>query len=467
MPPKLLDTVVPQQLKYDPHDFSSSPTARLLRSVFCGLSPCGPVYRCAPNRVVFNSLTAANAIYSTDRSIRKSDGYSSHPWTRQETPSLFNCVDSVWAIRKKKTLRPATSQSALDLHHASVDENAEVLVNMFRDGQQQDLSEIGFHYALDVISQSVFGESFNTLQDPTNRWMTASLERGNRHMYLQLAWPTLFHVLGLFMRVELLSYPQFFKESKMFLTLCENCIKQGKAKLKSSIYQLMKAELPDDVTNEELDVDVYSFMRGGGDMVAVTIAAAFFYIRQNPQILRDLQHEIRTVFGSETPTSGPKLDSCTYLRACIDEALRMAPPGPGVFWRTSSSPRVIDGISLPAGTEFGVCIYALHYNDSIFDEPERYRPERMIKQNATATSAREGLIAFLRGFRACPAQKLAYATISLPIARLLWDFDLNSIEQASNTKAQHNKLFPQVDVFGSNISGPVISFKPKNREETR
>lgn len=199
-------------------------------------------------------------------------------------------------------------------------------------------------------------------------------------------------------------------------------------------------------------------------MVAVTIAAAFFYIGQNPQILQDLQHEIRTVFGSQKPTSGAKLDSCTYLRACIDEALRMAPPGPGVFWRTSSSHRVIDGISLPSGIEFGVCIYALHYNKAIFDDPEQYKPERMIKHHSTATSAREGLIAFLRGFRACPAQKLAYATISLPIARLLWDFDMDFKEPASASEVapQHRKLFPQVDVFGSNISGPVISFKPKH-----
>jgi hypothetical protein len=170
----------------------------------------------------------------------------------------------------------------MELHYASVNDNVEILAGMFKDGQRQDLSEIGkccfglrgcnvlwaktllgFHYALDVISQSMFGEKFNTLQDPTNRWMTASLERGNRHMYLQLAWPSLFQILGLFMSPELLSYPQFFKESKMFLELCENCITQGSAKQMSSIFQSMKAELPDDVTDDELHVDAYSFMRGG------------------------------------------------------------------------------------------------------------------------------------------------------------------------------------------------------------
>lgn len=109
----------------------------------------------------------------------------------------------------------------------------------------------------------MFGETFNTLQDPTNRWMTTSLERGNRHMYLQLAWPSLFQILGLFMNVELLSYPQFFTESKMFLDLCESCITQGRVKQKSSIFQLMKSELLEGVTEEELHVDAYSFMRGG------------------------------------------------------------------------------------------------------------------------------------------------------------------------------------------------------------
>ncbi|PVH95110.1 cytochrome P450, partial [Periconia macrospinosa] len=163
-------------------------------------------------------------------------------------------------------------------------------------------------------------------------------------------------------------------------------------------------------------------------MVAVTIAAAFFYIRQNPRVLQKLRQEIRTTFGSDTPISGPKLDSCTYLRACVDEALRMAPPGPGVFWRTSSSHHVIDGVELPVGTEFGVCIYALHYNSEIFDDPETYKPERMMKKGSEESSAREGLIPFLRGFRTCPAQKLAYATILLPIARLLWEFELDPAE---------------------------------------
>ncbi|KXT13498.1 hypothetical protein AC579_8638 [Pseudocercospora musae] len=426
----------------------------------------GPVYRSGPNRVVFQTLTAAHAIYSNDRTIRKSDGYTSHPWTRAKIPSLFNCVDNARAALKKKTLRPAIAQPALALHNSSVEDNVELLVNLVKDGQPEDLSKTGFYYALDVISQSVFGYSFRCMHEISNRWMAESLERGNRFMYLHLAWPFLFQTLGLFLDVEPLAYPQYHQESKMFLDLCEKSRERGRTNERGSIFEFMKSDLPKEVSDEELQSDAYSFMRGGGDMVAVTIAATLFYITQNPAILEKLKHEIRTKFDRAPPKLDHQLESCTYLRACVDEALRMAPPGPGVFWRQSSSDLVIDGVHLPAGTEFGVSIYAVHYNGDIFDEPEVYSPERMIVKEGETWTDRAGLIPFLRGFRACPAQKLAYATILLPIARFIWEFELE-IERTGSVRAEETtmidgtKLFPQVDVFGSRIEGPVISFRPR------
>ncbi|KXS97939.1 hypothetical protein AC578_3403 [Pseudocercospora eumusae] len=425
----------------------------------------GSVYRSGPNRVVFQTLTATHVIYSNDRTIRKSDGYTSHPWTRAKIPSLFNCVDNAHAALKKKTLRPAIAQPALLLHNSSVEDNVELLVNLVKDGQPQDLSKTGFYYALDVISQSVFGDSFKCMYEATNRWMAESLERGNRFMYLHLAWPSLFQILGLFVDVEPLAYPQYHQESKMFLDLCKKSRERGILREQGSIFNLMKNDLPKGVSDEELESDAYSFMRGGGDMVAVTIAATLFYITQNRDILEKLKHEIRTKFDRSPPRLDQTLESCRYLRACVDEALRMAPPGPGVFWRQSSSDLVIDGVHLPAGTEFGVSIYTVHYNGDIFHDPKAYSPERMIVKEGETWTDRAGLIPFLRGFRACPAQKLAYATILLPIARFIWEFELQIVQPGSvleeETTTDGTRLFPQVDVFGSRIEGPVISFRPR------
>lgn len=78
----------------------------------------------------------------------------------------------------------------------------------------------------------------------------------------------------------------------------------------------------------------------------------------------------------------------------------MAPPGPGVFWRQSATPMTIDGLYLPPGIEFGVSIYSVHYNDAIFPEPKVFKPERMLGHSEESSKSREGLIPFLRGFRA-------------------------------------------------------------------
>lgn len=122
---------------------------------------------------------------------------------------------------------------------------------------------IAFYYALDVVSQSVFGATFDTMRNPTNRWMAKSLERGNRFMYLQLAWPKLFEWLAPFVDVNRLAYPEFSEESKLFLELCHSHIQKGREKASPSIYDLMEAEKPANVSQAELYVDAFSFMRGG------------------------------------------------------------------------------------------------------------------------------------------------------------------------------------------------------------
>ncbi|KAI1737805.1 hypothetical protein F4680DRAFT_427939 [Xylaria scruposa] len=61
--------------------------------------------------------------------------------------------------------------------------------------------------------------------------------------------------------------------------------------------------------------------------------------------------------------------SSRYLRACIDESLRMSPPIPGTLWReqaaddTDSRPLVINGHVIPKGTYVGVNTYAIHHNE--------------------------------------------------------------------------------------------------------
>lgn len=106
----------------------------------------------------------------------------------------------------------------------------------------------------------------------------------------------------------------------------------------------------------------------GGDTTATATAATLFYVARHRECYKRLYNEIRSVFANGNDIGGSKLASCQYLRACIDESLRMSPPIPGTLWRQlspdeqGSGPYAIDGHVIPKDTYVGVNTYALHHN---------------------------------------------------------------------------------------------------------
>ena len=103
---------------------------------------------------------------------------------------------------------------------------------------------------------------------------------------------------------------------------------------------------------------------------------------------------------------------CRYLRACIDEAMRLSPPAPGCFWRQVIHPGVtIDGHLVPVGVEVGVCQYAIHHSAAYFPQPYRYRPERFLDHEDVTTIPDGAFAPFQVGPRSCPAKAFEYRIV--------------------------------------------------------
>lgn len=67
----------------------------------------------------------------------------------------------------------------------------------------------------------------------------------------------------------------------------------------------------------------------------IGLAAALFYILQNPDVFKRLREEIDDNFTNiDEIRTGASLSRCVYLKAIVEESLRMAPPGPGIAPRT-------------------------------------------------------------------------------------------------------------------------------------
>lgn len=134
-------------------------------------------------------------------------------------------------------------------------------------------------------------------------------------------------------------------------------------------------------------------------------------------------------------------------------------------------PLIVDGYMIPAGTQVGVCTYALHHNEKYFPEPFAFRPERWLVEESGEkglAEMRSAFAPFSIGPRACAGKAMAYLEASLVIARTLWFMDFESapgkLGEAGAGKAgsrgwrNQPAEFQLYDIFSATHDGPNLLF---------
>lgn len=172
----------------------------------------------------------------------------------------------------------------------------------------------------------------------------------------------------------------------------------------------------------------------GSDTTATALCGTLFYLTRPryDQVYRKLVQEIEQAFPSVGDiVPGPALARCEYLRAVIDEGMRVCPSG------TTELPRevrpgghMVNGEFFPAGTIVGSPNWSMNRSDAVFHDPHVFRPERWIACEAEGRSAegvalaRRGFNPFSQGPAACPGRALALMEMQLVLARTLHRFDV-------------------------------------------
>ena len=234
-------------------------------------------------------------------------------------------------------------------------------------------------------------------------------------------------------------------------------------------------------TEAELQADSLTLIAAGSDTVATVISAAFFYSLHNPNTLHKVVSEVRTTFTDPSEIrTGPELNSCVYLQACIDETLRRAPPSPSILPRhVLPGGIVIDGEHIPSGTDVGVPAYVIHHDSKYYPEPWSFVPERWIPDKKTGVTqdsvnrAKRAFCPFSLGSRNCPGKTLANLEIKIALAHILFQYD---VQEAADEKigggrpdleeGRHRPDEYQLEeCFGVDRDGPVVQFKRATKEQ--
>lgn len=209
----------------------------------------------------------------------------------------------------------------------------------------------------------------------------------------------------------------------------------------------------------------------GSDTSSSTLAATLSYLSDNPKAYDRVCSEVRSKFATAAQVAmGPRLNSCTYLRACVDEALRMSPPVGGALWREIGlGGMTVDSIALPAGVDVGVGIYSLHHNEDYHPQPFSYMPERWLVGEGLSTKesvnlARSAFVPFSTGPRSCVGKGFAYHELMLTLAHILQRFDFCRVDGWVN-KAEGpggRREFLLKDHITGAKSGPWLRFTKRD-----
>lgn len=228
---------------------------------------------------------------------------------------------------------------------------------------------------------------------------------------------------------------------------------------------------------QELLAEASLLIIAGSDTTSISLCGLFFYITHYPRVYAKLIGDIRSTFASvDEIVDGPQLASCKYLRACIDEAMRMTPAGPGEFSRTVLAGGLeVDGDIFPEGVNVGTAGWANGRNDDSYGDSNIFRPERWIVDEARGITAasvahiRSCFHPFSAGPGNCVGQNLAMMEMLLVAARTLYLMDVRlapgftlgegapELEWGRRDKNQ----FQLWDAYVAIRHGPMLQFRKR------
>lgn len=328
----------------------------------------------------------------------------------------------------------------------------------------------------DTSALLAFGHNLRTQTDPKHRPLIAAQTAGNHRSNIFLQFPFL-HKTKIFSFLELFASDQVAAYYHSIESLIAARVAEPKH-VRHDLYSLVVDEINPEgkyLQGSEIWAEAAFFLPAGADTTSALLCAALFYLSRNHGPYTKLAHEVRTSFETGDDTRiGPRLSSCKYLRATIDETLRISPPASGTMWRelpaTDKRPLVIDGHVIPPGVQVGVNTYAILHNPEYFPDPFNFVPERWLAPSQREVTL-DAFIPFSIGTRGCAGKAMAYTQTSLVLARLLWYFDFETApgplgkvgggSPALGEGREREDEFQLYDAASATHDGPVLVFHPR------
>ncbi|XP_059281581.1 cytochrome P450 81C13-like [Lycium ferocissimum] len=224
-----------------------------------------------------------------------------------------------------------------------------------------------------------------------------------------------------------------FREKKV-ISVSESSTREKKSTLVETLFSLQESK-PEFYTDDLIKSVLVVLFVAGTETTSMTIQWAMRLLLAHPEAFYKLRAEIDSKVGNERLLSESDLTKLPYLQCVINETLRLYPPVPLLLPHYSLEDCTVGGYHVPKHTILMVNTWAIHRNPNLWDEPEKFKPERFEAMEGEKEGFSYNFVPFGMGRRACPGAAMGLRSVSLVLGSLVQWFDWKSLELKENLDA--------------------------------
>lgn len=411
-----------------------------------------PVIRVSPNELAFNSAQAWEDIYGFKKLPRKNFHKDPiHVGSVDPLPgaSTLTMSDDDNHARQRRALSHSFSTIALveqeDIINGYVTKLMENLDRMSGTGESFNMVNWLNFTTFDIIGDLAFGDPFGCLEKRDfDAWVALIYETVKVGAFEQAT--RRFAPVGTWTQKMLLNLiPDHIRQRRRnHLTLSKEKVLRRLHENKATehrdfIYYILrqKEKKGHDLHENEIILNGALFIVAGSETTANLLSGLVARLLWNRDKYDKLCTEIRDRFKEERDITYEATSKLPYLNACIEEGLRIHPPVPTGLLRTvPKGGDFIDGSFVPEGTSVAVSSWAAAHNPANFAQCDSFIPERWLEPGLPGydanyeTDLKKGMQPFSLGPRGCIGKNLSYLEMRLILTRILWNFDVESVDGA-------------------------------------
>ncbi|XP_042026589.1 cytochrome P450 71A1-like [Salvia splendens] len=161
----------------------------------------------------------------------------------------------------------------------------------------------------------------------------------------------------------------------------------------------------------------------GAETSSSSIVWTMTALMKSPTTMKKLQNEIRSLIGKKGKVDEDDLPKLPFLKAVVNESMRLYPTGPLLVPRETIEKCNLDGFQIQPKTTVFVNAWAIARDPDSWENPDEFTPERFLNSSIDAKGKDFEFIPFGSGRRMCPGMAMGLLNVELSVANLVYTFD--------------------------------------------